>query len=218
MSISTYGEIKTAVANWLARSDLTTRIVEFVALAESRIAYGADDDTTAYPSEPIRIRGMETESTLTVNARTVALPTGYLETRRFYLDTDPIIKLDYQSPSDFWAAAVATTGKPVKFTIEGENLVLGPKVPDSSYSGKFLYYKKFTAFSSDSDTNWLVANAPQIYVYGALLEAAPFIRNDTRLPMWHGLYKSIANGLNRADERDRYSGAPLVSTSGVTVT
>jgi hypothetical protein len=218
MSISTFAEVKTAIANWLARSDLTSRISEFVALAESRIAYGADDDGVLFPSEAIRIRAMEVDADITINARTATLPTGYLEGRRFYIDADPIIKLDYQAPADFWTAAVTTSGKPSKYTVEGENLVFGPLVPDSTYAGKLLYYKKFTALSADADTNWLIANAPQIYVYGALLEAAPFIRNDSRLPMWHGLYKSIANGLNRANDRDRYSGAPLVSTSSVTVT
>lgn len=216
MSIATFGEIKTAVANYMARSDLTSYIPDFVAAAEARIAYGADDDQTAFPSEAIRIRAMETDATVTVSARTAALPTGYLEARRFYLDTDPIVKLDYQAPPDFWAAALTVSGKPSRYTVEGENLVFGPKIPDSSYTGKLLYFKKFTALSGDSDTNWLIANTPMIYVYGALLEAAPFIMNEDRLPLWHGLYKSLANGLNRANDRDRYSGAPLVSTSAVT--
>jgi hypothetical protein len=63
------------------------------------------------------------------------------------------------------------------------------------------YYQAFTAFSSDSDTNWVLTNSPNVYLYGSLLEAAPFLLDDQRVQGWYSLYVSAINGLNRAMQR-----------------
>jgi hypothetical protein len=130
MAISTFAELKTAVANWLGRSELTSRIPEFVSLAEDRIA------------SELRIRPMETAVDITINSQTEALSTGYLQARRLYIDGDPVRQLELMTPLQFWNRYVSSqTGKPKAFCIEGENIVFGPS-PDATYTGKFLYYKR----------------------------------------------------------------------------
>lgn len=207
MAITNYGELKVAVANWLQKEDLLQRIPEFIALAEDRIAQ----------DERIRIRAMETSAQLTVNAQLVALPAGYLEARRFYLEGSPKKRLELLAPEDFWIRNLANqTSTPKFFTIEGENLVFGP-APDTTYTGEFLYFQRFTALSADADTNWLLTNARGLLLYGALLEAALLAPDDPRTQEWALAYDNEARRVRGANRRDRYSGAPLVTRSDVQV-
>lgn len=193
MSIDNYGELKTAVANWLKRDDLTSRIPEFIAGAEDRIAID------------LRIRAMETTADLTVSSQTVALPTGFLAQRRLYLDTSTDRKrLDFYPPADFWMRrASSETGTPVIYTVEGDNIVFGP-TPDATYTGKILYYQRFTALSGDSDTNWLLSNQQFLLLYGALIEASPFVGDDPRTMTWAMMYDDRIEKMQQADRDDRY--------------
>ena len=209
MSITTYGQLKTAVATWLNRSNLTDRIPEFIALAETRIHYGSMEQP--YQSEPLRIRAMENSVSTTIDAQTTQLPTGFLQARRFYLNTDPIRKMDLVSTDNFWATFISTTtGEPRQFCIEGENIVVGPS-PDGSYTGRLLYYKAFTSLSDNSDTNWLLTNASGAYLYGALIEAHKFTRNQAEAQNAYNSFMGVINGLNFADKNDRQSGSPWVA-------
>lgn len=206
MAIINYGELKTAVASWLNRDDLTSRIPEFIAAGEDRISL----DTR------FRVRAMETSADITISAQTAALPTGFLGARRLYLSGDPVLKLDFRQPLDFWQRyASSQTGKPKLFTIEGENFVFGP-TPDSTYTGKLLYWKRFTALSGDTDANWLLTNARMALVYAALVEASPYIGDDTRTMTWAQLYDDMGDRVFDADQYDRYSGGELQMFSDVT--
>jgi hypothetical protein len=206
MSITTYAELKTAVANWLARADQTDRIPEFVALCEDRIA----QDTR------IRIRAMETSSDITINAQTEALPTGFLQLRRLYLNSDPIADLPFCAPGLFWTRyGVNESGSPEFFTIEGDDLVFAP-TPTTAVTGKLLYYKRFTALSADNDTNWLLTNARGLYLYGTLLEAAIFRGDDADTLKFSTLYDDMADRLMRANQRDRFPRGAVVRSEVTT--
>jgi hypothetical protein len=207
VSITNYGELKTAVANWLERDDLTARIPEFIAMAEDMIAKDVR----------IRIRAMETSTDLTVSSQTVALPTGFIGARRLYLDGTPKKRVEFVPPEEFWIRNLASqTSQPKYFTIEGDNLVFGPS-PDATYTGKLLYYQRLTAFSDDSDTNSLLTEARGIYLFASLLESAPYLVDDARLAIWAVRYDDLAEKIHKADKRDRYTGAPLVARSDVQV-
>jgi len=207
MAITNYGELKTAVANWLDRDDLTDRIPEFISMAEDTIAQ----------DKRVRIRAMETSADLTISAQTVALPTGFIGARRLYLEGTPLKRVEFLAPENFWIRNLATqTAQPQWFTIEGENLVFGPS-PDTTYTGKLLYLQRFTTLSGDTDTNWLLTNARGLLLFGALLEAAPFLEDDSRLMTWAVRYDDLAEKVHEANKRDRYTGAPLVSRSDVQI-
>lgn len=211
MSITTYDELKTAVANWLNRSDLTAYIPDFIALGEQRIYYGADDP---FPSEPLRIREMQTSADITFSAQSAALPTGFLGMVRLYLDAEPKITPTQMTPEAFWRKhSTSVASRPTDYTIEGANIILGP-APDSTYTGKALYYKAFDAVATASPEPWLLTNAPNVYLYAALLEAHPFLMHDERVTIWHGMFRAAVNGLNRASDASRLSG-PLVSQTDV---
>jgi hypothetical protein len=199
MAISTYTELKTAVANWLDRDDLTDRIPEFIALAEARM------------NRVLRLRMMEAKYTAsTVGAqRNYALPTGYLQMRNFQLNTSPITTLSYVSPEIFdrlWGGS--TGGTPQFYTILANEIQLGP-IPASVQTMEMLFYKKITALSGTNLTEQMLTNNPDIYLYGALLEAEPFIMNDERVSLWAlGFEKAVAS-LQEQDNKDRHSGSAL---------
>jgi hypothetical protein len=215
MSISNYGELKIAVASWLARSNLTARIPEFISIAEGYIHYGIMAPNKRWAVEPLRIRAMETAADITIAAQTASLPEGWLAARRFYLDGANRKQLDFLPPTDFWSRELSsTTGTPTAYTIEGEDFVFGPI---GGGTGKLLYYKKFDALSDDSDTNWLLTNQPGAYLFAALYEAFSYAEGGQQESDAYLMkFSSIINALNAADNQDRYSGAILQMRAGAT--
>ena len=200
MAISTFAELKTATANWLDRSDLTDRIPEFIALAEARF------------NRNLRIRDMETVSTAISTAagtREYNLPTGFVQMKEFHLTTDPLTPLAYITPemmSRIWAGS--TKDKPEVFTIIADKVRLGPN-PDAVYTTSMLYYKTFTALSASNTTSDMLTNNPDVYLYGTLLEAEPFIMNDQRVPLWLAAFEKAVNDIQNQDNRDRHSGSAM---------
>lgn len=208
MTIATYADLKTQIATYLNRSNLTTQIPIFIQLAETRIYYGCKE--VPFVSEPLRIQAMEQSSYTTFGAQTVALPSDYLAHRRLYLSSNAG-RVDFLTPPAFWDLYVSgCSGQPKNFTIEAGNLVLGP-IPDSSYTGRLLYYKKFSALASDSDTNWILTNAPGAYLQGALLEAYRYVRNMEQAQAALNTFTGIINALNDSNKSDVYA-APWAAT------
>jgi hypothetical protein len=78
-----------------------------------------------------------------------------------------------------------SNAKPSVFTIEGTNLVFGPS-PDASYTAKLQYYRNLPALSSSA--HGVFTSNPDIYLYGALTAAEPFLKNDKRVPLWKSLF------------------------------
>ena len=206
MAITTYTELKASVANWLNRDDLTDRIPEFIALAEAQF------------NRELRIRGMEgryTASTVS-GQKNYMLPGGYIQMRNFQINTDPITALEYVTPEihdRLWGGS--KTGVPQMYTMVANELILGP-TPDSIMTMEMDFYKAFDALSSTVATNWVLANAPDLYLYGALLNAEPFLVNDERLGTWKEFVVTAITAIQSADARDRHSGSSMrvMNTTG----
>lgn len=200
MSIANYTELEAAVANWLDRDDLAARIPEFISLCEARF------------NRTLRLRAMETLDTsvsTVAGTNTIALPTGYVQMRDFHLTTSPLTQLQYLTPEMMVRLnAGSQQGKPATYTIIGDNIRLGP-TPDVVYTTSMLYYKTFDPLSRSAPTNWVITNAPDVYLYGALLEAEPFLMNDARTQLWAQALKESINTLQEQDNKDRHSGSVL---------
>ena len=206
MAISTYSELKTAVENWLDRDDLTARVPEFIVLCEARF------------NRALRIRAMETkESASTVaGQRGLALPTGYIQMRNLQINSNPITPMQYVTPEIYDRLYGGTsTGTPEFYTILSDEIQLGP-TPASVQTIEMLFYKKFDALSDVTTTNWMITNAPDAYLYGALLEAEAFVGNDPRIQLWAKGFETATNSLQEQDNKDRHSGSALrvMNTSG----
>jgi hypothetical protein len=199
MSLATYSDLKTTVANYLARTDLTTQIPDFIRFAELRLR------------RELRIRQMlkSVTTTTTGGDASVALPTDFLEARDFYVSTNPIQPLTYVSPAIFSRNTNTTfSGKPLNYTILASEFKLSP-VPDSTYTLEMLYFAAPTFMDDTVSSNSFMANAPDALLYAALLEAEPYLMNDARINTWGSLYDRAISTLTKSDEASQYSGVPL---------
>lgn len=204
MAITNYGELKSAIADWLDRSDLTARIPDFVSFAEARIHYGSAQGPMML--EPVRLRAMETEVDLTITSGRATLPVDFLEGRRIVFLSDPAQVIELIAPELFWRMdAGLSTGTPVRATIEGGDLILSPS-PDTSNDVQLTYFAKFAGLSLDTDTNWLLQNAPDVYLFAALVEAAIYTRNRQAADEYLIRFASAALALTRQDESAKSGG------------
>lgn len=201
--ITSYSELKTSIANFLHRADLTSIIPELIADAEFRIA------------NDLRIKAMEASFSEAIASGTVALPAGFLEWKFLYVDGDSSQKLERRDEEWIYTnyPSRSSGGKPVFFAREGETLIFGP-YPDSAYTIKGRYYKKLDALSDSNTTNWFITNAPDLLRYAALCEAAIYIQNDARIAMFESKYKMAKERIERTERREATSGSLITAKAG----
>ena len=189
MAISNYSELQVAVSNYLHRSDLTDLIPDFISLAEAKL------------NRVLRLRFME--NTTTGDAiNPAALPTGFVEMISIAaVSNSKTYPLTYISPENLYGDSAT----PCFYTIIGDSIYFEPS-GTGTYS--MNYYKKFDALSSG--VNWLITNAPDVYLYATLLEAEPYLKDDKRIPVWASLLKEGISMLQASDKSDRYGSGLVV--------
>lgn len=196
MAITTGAELATAVANWMARADLTARIPEFVALAEAKF------------NRSLRTLDMETKVTYSITGEYVAKPAGLLEVRTIYLDGAPRRSLQLMD-MDTETSSSSTSGRPRYFAVTGDNFRFSP-VPDGTYASTLIYYASLTTVSTGGTaTNWLLTKHPDVYLYGTLVEAAPYVQDAQLTSQWLAGYTAVMGDLQRADSRNRWGGSGM---------
>lgn len=181
MAITDYATLKTAVANYLHRTDLTANIPDFISMAEWRIA------------RALRVSQLLTTATVTVSAgaSTGSLPSGFLELANVKISTGaelayvPPDRIDQQSGS----------GTPWIYTLLGATIVVAPTWTAGG-NLTATYWKKEAELSDSNTTNWYVTAAPDALLYGALLESAPFIQSDSRIQIWQSFFEKAVDSLN----------------------
>lgn len=199
MSFTSYSDLQTTIAGYLARSDLTTQIPDFIRLAETRLR------------RDLRIRQMlKSVTTETVAAdSTVELPSDFLEVRDFVVVGNPVVPLNYYSPSAFNRNTRSwESGKPKDYTVLATDFQLAP-IPDSNYTVKMFYFAAPTFLSDSNTSNAFLANTPDALLYGALLESAPYLMDDARINTWGTMFDRAMASITRSDEQGQYSGVPL---------
>jgi hypothetical protein len=208
VAITTYAELQTATANWLDRTDLTARIPEFIELSEANF------------NRVIRQPDMVTkDDSFSIASRYNTLPSDTLEIVRIVLDLTPVIVLEYMTPEEISErrAAMSATGKPYYFTVIGgssNQLEVVPS-PDSTYTSSIVYYTRIAALSDSATSNWLLAAHPDIYLFGTLVEAEPYLKNDERMPMWTSRLDKALTALRLQGERELHTGSSLRMRSRV---
>jgi hypothetical protein len=199
MAITTYSELKTAVANWLNRDDLTSNIPEFIALAEAAI------------NDQVRHWRMEKRAETTLDAQFIGLPSDWLETVRFHINGNGTTDVRYVPRADMQkmrAANEDATGTPEYYSHNAGQVELYP-TPDSNYSADINYLAQVAALSDVNTTNWLLTNYPDVYLYGALIHSAPFLQEDERTQTWAAMYSSAVARANKASNKAVASGSGL---------
>jgi hypothetical protein len=199
MAFTSYSDLKTTIANYLARSDLTDQIPDFITLAESRLARELRTRKMLVVARTDTVAGEET----------IGLPSDFLEMRDVHLRTTPASPVTYLSPNAFFAIARTTdSGKPLNYTILSSEMQFAP-IPDTAYSVQMLYYYKPPVLSNDNSSNVFLANYPDALLYAALGEAEPYLMNDARLQTWGALYDRSISTINIADQSSEYGGQPM---------
>lgn len=201
MALSTYSELQAAIADWLNRTDLTTPIVDFITLAEAemkRRLRRATESTTIY----ISAGNMNGPSDM---AEPIALR---LSTSNGYAD----VPLRLCTPEMLWErrAREGTTGRPTDYAYYDGQLQFAP-VPDQSYDGILLYYQQLTPLSDSNTSNAVLTEAPDAYLFGALLQATPYVEHDERIAVWQMKFDNAIEQLNDMRARESYGAGPKES-------
>lgn len=201
MSLATYSGLKEALATLLNRTDLTNYIPDWITMAESTL------------NRRIEATNMVVTSTISITGTTYALPEGFSGVQSFWLDVDQGKPLEYVT-QDIFDNITDTPGQPGFYTVSGDNFYFAPP-PSGTFTARLRYKKNLTALSETNQTNWLLVEHPDLYLYGAALHSAPFLNDDPRIVMWQGKFDSLVEELNKYYGRvDR--GSRLQTSSGLT--
>jgi len=198
-----YGELKAAIANRLGRTNLTAVIPDFIALGEPRLYHGFQDIEVQV--KPLRLRAMLAKET----ASLAALPDRYLSIDRLTVnDGAGPRSLEYVTPERF--ANLAPTGFARVYTHQDGGISIEGGTPAVF---ALSYYRRFPTLVADSDTNWLLTNFPNVYLYSALIEAYAHLKDDARIPTAARMYAAATNALIDSDQAERHSGSTLTMGS-----
>lgn len=206
-----YDRLRETIASWLNRQNLTEQIPAFIAMAESEIAL------------TLRDRRMIVTVTAPTDCGSIELPTDWLEAVRISMagGRTPLryVPLSEVNPDRYEAQGDSAARY---YTIRGNTLDIRPapaqiEIPDPppdplpvQPSVEVVYYARVPALSDATPTNWLLEQEPGAYIYGTLLQAAPYMIDDERVPMWTSLYNGLVQRLNNASDTATHSGGPLV--------
>lgn len=203
--ISSYSTLLTEAGEYLKRSNLTAFIPGFVQRWEEKF----------YRQPKNFGRWMETSGTIgTIASSVVAVPSDYLGLKIAYVNGERQPPLERKSLTQLYGRyprGVTETSVPQWISRDGTNFVFGP-LPDSAYTIKGTYWAKPTvlrSFASDAAANWLIVNAPDLVLYGTLLQAEPFSKNDARIAVWQSLYNDALADYRDLHKEEDESGSPF---------
>jgi len=200
MALTTFTGLKASIADFLNRDDLTSVIPDFVALAEAQI----NRDVRHWKMEA---RSSGQQSNLD---EYMQIPADWVETIRLHLTgsgTTVVNLVSRDAMADKRAANENATGTPSMYTHANGQFQLFP-TPSQDTDFELLYYQKIPSLISNAD-NWLLLEAPDVYLYGSLLHSAPYLAEDQRVAIWAQLYSAAVARLNESSEDARFSGSGL---------
>lgn len=193
----TYSGLKASIADTLNRGDLTAVIPDFIVLAEAAMR------------RRLRTRRATGRSDATLASQYIAVPTDFGGPRAIVLTgTTPKVLLKYAEPSKFYELQNTTylsVGQPVYYSVIGAELAFLP-APDASYAIEMTYWKGLAALTASNTANWMLTDNPDAYLYGSLMQSAPYLMDDDRIEMWGTLFATILDDIKIDDEQASYGG------------
>ena len=188
-----YAELQDNIAKFLNREDLTGEIPMFIELAEARI------------KRDVRDRDQQVRAETMVYSEYHRLPCDWIETIRIIAD-DRILRL-----ADQFNIERFNLHGPVAFYRHVEDKIQLLPAPSNKHGSRLVieYMAEVSKLTDASPTNWLLEQAPDVYLYGALLSATSYLHDDQRIPIWSQAYGEAVSALNMASDRAEYSGSAL---------
>ena len=206
--ISGYASLQTAVGDYLVRSDLATFIPNFIQNFEEKFIrqprnWGRWMEAEFNPTDALMSGGVIPVANLS----------DYLGLKHVYISGSPSSRLDRVPLFTLYGRYPrgGDTGRPIMIARDGENFVFGP-TPDSEYLVKGTYYARPTRlrdFANDAASHFLIVNCPDLLLYGALLEAQPFLMNDKRIPVWQSMLDRAVQDYRDMNRDEDVSGSPI---------
>jgi hypothetical protein len=192
--------LKAAVADWLDRDDLETKIPMFVQMTEAMF------------NRELRAPQMERTVTGTATGEDVTLPSDYLAMRAIYEEGSPDRPLRGIAPTAIRQGFDGSTGTPVAYSLVSGGIRLVPP-PSDSVLLTMDYFALIEPLSVFAPSNWLLELHPDAYLYGTLFNAEIYLDNAQRAAQWKGLLDQVIDRINKTSRNDRYGAGPLVPNS-----
>mgnify|MGYP000539547100 FL=1 len=202
MSIGNYAELQTAIANFMARSDLTSQIPDFITMAEARM------------SRELETREQEkrSQATLTAGDEYILLPNDFREVREVKINASPTRVLSYYSPSALDSMYSSNgQGMPEGYSIVGLEMKLRP-IPDSAYTSEIVYIGSLPNISNIT-TPTLFIRSPDLYLYGALAEGYAYLLDEARAAQYDQKFTRILEEIKVDEQRSHYGTGSLTIKS-----
>lgn len=193
MPITTYTELKAAIADWLLRDDMAAVIPTFISLAEAQM------------SREIEHWRQEKRVTTSLDEQYENLPTDWL--KMVQIEHASGGRLDAISAADMQSrkAKSTTTGKPNFYRLTANQIEFYP-APSAAFDVSMQYFARVPALTDVDASNWVLSYYPDVYLYGALLHSAPYLQDDPRIGVWGALYRAGVDALNDDNQKSRVSG------------
>jgi hypothetical protein len=199
MALDSYANLQIAIGNFLNRSDLAAAIPDFITLAEAQMLRRLAE---SWQSGRMLPRKMVAVTAVTINAEYANLPADFLGPVSFAIDSKAV-QLSYLRP-DSLTRAKAQRGANPAADVPGAYSIVGAQfqfipVPDQLYGGSLTYWQRFSGLSGGNPSNWILADHPDLYLYGALLQSAPYLMDDGRIAMWANIFATGIEDLLSSD-------------------
>lgn len=201
MTIATYSELKTALADWLNRDDVSdARLEDFIAMAENRIF------------RQLRIKELEASHDLVIDSQgKAALPADHLEPKDVIWNDKPLGRV---SLTNFYTND-PVQGTPLYFARERDSIKLWPYPAEGATGGRLIYYARPVNLSSIQLTNAVFAAAPEMYLFGALVEAGIYLGTEqAKAAVWDSRFNETINLLTQQSRQSDVSGATMLVDNG----
>lgn len=193
-AVMTYDSLVNDIETYLERTDQATleKIPTFIMLAEQVIA------------AELKFLGNLTvaESNMVANQPVIDKPARWRKTVSMNITVAgkryPVLLRKYEYLREYWPDPTQTDAPQYYCDYDYTHWLVAP-TPATDYSYEVLYYERVQPLDSSNQTNWFTIYAPQALLYGSLLQAMPFLKNDERIPMWQQQYSNIMGVLKAED-------------------
>tara|TARA_R100001594_G_C4043161_1_gene263623 strand:+ start:1728 stop:2348 length:621 start_codon:yes stop_codon:yes gene_type:complete len=204
MALATYSDLKTAIANHLARTDLTDQMDDFIDLAEARLG------------RELKTRSQESRTNITTTASIefVALPTDMRRIRMVRITTDTPSVLQANTPNDLFSNFSNGEARPTNFAIIDDQIMLRP-IPDTTYTIELTMSSGMNSLSDSNTTNTVLTRYPDAYLYGSLAPAYRYLLDETRASFYDGLTSTAILEINRSEDEAKFGSGTLQAQAQV---
>lgn len=199
MTVTNYSELKTSIASFYKRNDLTSELDTFIDLCEASM------------QKRVKLLEFETTTTVSVTAGAGTLPTGFVGARTLSWEADPERVLRYVTPDRLTRINAGSPSQVNYYTITGTQIKFAD---DTDGTLNITYMARFTPLSDSNTTNAILTNHPSAYLYGSLVHAAVYCKDPEGASGYATLFNAEMDEVVRDNQERKYAGATLQVVPG----